>query len=252
MNIEKIRDFNNVYDTINYSLIDIEKEIEPFETVLNSNGMAYEMGCKSDNEKKLKIILVKIKKLSKNVKQFEKNVKEDNEIKKLFYPKAKVILQKYTEILKRLLIVNDKYATINKYNKTKIANSEDVAINIDGSEEKKFQQLTQVANENVINAYNNTMARNNEITKLSAEIRELYDMFQDFAILVDSQHEQIISIDSIIEDSQIRVQKGNEKLTQVIQLQKKTRKKYCCCVLILVLIIIIVLSVLGGLSFNVV
>jgi hypothetical protein len=36
MEINKIKEINNVYDTINYALIDIEKEIEPFELYLNS------------------------------------------------------------------------------------------------------------------------------------------------------------------------------------------------------------------------
>lgn len=251
MEINKIKDVNNVYETINNTLNDIEKEIEPYEIILNSKDIAYEMESKVETEKKLKIVLIKIKKLNKNVKQFQKDVLADKEIENIFYPKTKVLIQKYSGILKRMLIINDKFGFLNKDSKTTPdLESNDITINIDSSEEKQLQKITQTANQNVKNTYNNTLQRNYEMNKLAADIRELYEMFQDFAILVDSQHEQIISIENHIEDAQVRVQKGNENLRKSIEYQKKTRKKYCCFILVIVIILVIILSVFGSMSFR--
>lgn len=89
MSIEKIKKYNDIYDKNNLYLIEIEKEIEPFETILDSKCIAYEIESKDEIEKKIKNILVKIKKFSKNVKQFEKDVSSELEIKTIIYPKSK-------------------------------------------------------------------------------------------------------------------------------------------------------------------
>jgi len=224
MEINKIKEINNVYDTINYALIDIEKEIEPFELYLNNQNIAYEIESKDVIKKKLKIILIKIKKLSNKVKQFEKDVIIDKEIKHIFYPKAKILLQKYTGILKRILIVNDKFENLQKnenISKNHYLNStNNDEINIEFSEEKK----------------------------IAIEIKELYEIFQDFTFLVEEQHEQILSIDNNIQETQTIVKKGNNNLILAIEKQKKTRKIYCCCAFLFIIILIIIFSLIGGLS----
>lgn len=249
MSIEKIKKYNDIYDKNNLYLIEIEKEIEPYETILNSNGIAYEIESKDEMEKKIKNILVKIKKFNKNVKQFERDVFSELEIKTIIYPKVKVLLHKYTGILKRILVINDRFGFLGSYT-IKSTNNEEITVNIDSSEQKQSQKFTQVGNQNVISAYNNSLERNTEINKLTRDIRELYDMFQDFAILVEGQHEQILSIENHVEVAQTRVEKGNNNLRQAIEHQKKTRKKYCCFVLVIVIILIIIFSVLGRLSFT--
>lgn len=255
MEINKIKEINNVYDTINYALIDIEKEIEPFELYLNNQNIAYEIESKDVIKKKLKIILIKIKKLSNKVKQFEKDVIIDKEIKHIFYPKAKILLQKYTGILKRILIVNDKFENLQKnenISKNHYLNStNNDEINIEFSEEKNIsqqQKTLQMGNQDVINKYTETQERNNEIKKIAIEIKELYEIFQDFTFLVEEQHEQILSIDNNIQEAQTIVKKGNNNLILAIEKQKKTRKIYCCCAFLFIIILIIIFSLIGGLS----
>lgn len=206
MSIEKIKKYNDIYDKNNLYLIEIEKEIEPYETILDSKGIAYEIESKDEIEKKIKNILVKIKKFSKNVKQFEKDVSLELEIKTIIYPKVKVLLHKYTGILKRILVINDRFGFLGSYSKT-TRDANEIIVNIDLPEQKQSQKFAQVANQNVISAYNNSLERNTEINKLTRDIRELYDMFQDFALLVETQHEQILSIENHIEVAQTRVKK---------------------------------------------
>lgn len=148
------------------------------------------------------------------------------------------------------MVINDRFGFLGSYSKT-TTDANEIIVNIDLPEQKQSQKFAQVANQNVISAYNNSLERNTEINKLTRDIREIYDMFQDFALLVESQHEQILSIENHIEVAQTRVEKGNDNLRQAIEHQKKTRKKYCCSALVFVIILIIILSVLGGLSFNI-
>jgi len=61
--------------------------------------------------------------------------------------------------------------------------------------------------------------------KLAISIREIYDMFMDFSLLVQEQHEKIISIDILVESANEHVNAGNNQLRTAIEHQRKIRKK---------------------------
>jgi t-SNARE complex subunit (syntaxin) len=108
--------------------------------------------------------------------------------------------------------------------------------------------LSDNPNQEVINMYSNIQQRANEIEKLSENIREIYDMFRDFSMLVEQQHNEIITIESTIENTVVRVQKGNISLQKATEYQKKTRKCMCCLLLIIVIVCAIIISTLVGIK----
>ena len=263
MDRDLLKTLNDEYDTINSAILDIEKEVYPFEEIFTNMEFTYEKTKKKDLDVQFKSILVKTKKLNKTVKEYENKINKNVEdIKRVFIPRVKIIKQKYASLLKRIVSVNEKYNSYNKNaNKfSSIANEEEMEIE---TENKRNQEddsavsaghvminMQTVANDQVVNVYRDTTSRNAEVEKLANDVRELFEMFQDFAILVSAQHEDIISIENTIEDAQQKVESGNKELVKAIVLQRKARKKSCCIACVCVVVLIIIVSVAGGVSYK--
>lgn len=261
MNIELLQKLNSEYDIINCAILDIEKEVLPFEEIFNNMQFTYENTQKKDVDAQFKSILVKTKKHNKTVKEYENKINKntDEDIKRIFIPRVKILKQKYALLLKRIVSVNDKYNSYSK-NANKfsfIKNDELTEI-----EEKKYDpeqkttissdqvmvSVKTVANDQVTNAYRNTASRNTEVEQLANDVRQLFEMFQDFSVLINAQHEGIVSIENTIEDAQLKIESGNKKLVEAIEHQRKARKKSCCIACACIIVLVIIVSVAGSIS----
>lgn len=91
---------------------------------------------------------------------------------------------------------------------------------------------------------NRLESRRDAALQLERSIRELYDMFNEFAVLVQQQQELFDSIENHVNQAQVSTQKGVEELEQALVHQKKGRKCLCCIIIIAVLGLIILIAIL--------
>ena len=64
-----------------------------------------------------------------------------------------------------------------------------------------------------------------DVLALEASISELYQMFQDFALLTDQQGELLNNIERQVAEAADYVEQGNVEIVESIEYQKKIRKK---------------------------
>ncbi|KAK3866926.1 hypothetical protein Pcinc_027557, partial [Petrolisthes cinctipes] len=91
-------------------------------------------------------------------------------------------------------------------------------------------------------------ARHADIIKLENNIKELYELFMNMAVLVESQGEVVDRIENHVCQAQEYVATAKVETAQAVRYQTKARKKMiligvCLAVLLLIVIIIIVVSV---------
>lgn len=75
-----------------------------------------------------------------------------------------------------------------------------------------------------------------DILKIEESILELHRLFQDMAILVETQSEIIDQIEYNVSITNDCIIKGNEQLRKANNYQKSARKKMCCIVIILLVV----------------
>jgi syntaxin 1B/2/3 len=248
---------NADYHKINSTIKELEQDVDPFEEMFTNVKFGYEQDQKKEIDEKFKSILVKTKQLNKTVKEYENYIVKnaDENLMKIFNSRVTILKEKYATLLKKIINVNEKYNSYKKNQKKFNFISEDSEI----SDKPKYEEDNvsdrhisldekTVANQHVQDIYQETRSRNKEVEQLASDVREVYDMFQDFAILIDSQHENIIWIDNTIDEAQVKVQKGNKELNEAIKLQRKSRKKKCCIMTVAIVILIIIISSLGSMS----
>jgi syntaxin 1B/2/3 len=84
-----------------------------------------------------------------------------------------------------------------------------------------------------------------DILRIEESIMELHRLFQDMAILVETQSEIIDQIEYNVSVTNDAIIKGNDQLRKANKYQQSSRKKMCC-------IIVIVLAVLGFLLWPII
>lgn len=80
--------------------------------------------------------------------------------------------------------------------------------------------------------------RNRDAQAIAEESAQLKETFQDLAVLVQEQHEQLQEVDANVSTSVQKVQKGNEYLEEATTLQAAERRKRCCILAIVVLVLL--------------
>jgi len=81
------------------------------------------------------------------------------------------------------------------------------------------------------------------IHKLEKNVREVGELFNDMALLVNNQGENIDNIQTNIENTHINIEQARDQLVKASQYQRRKRKCYirCICITIGVLIILIII-----------
>lgn len=88
---------------------------------------------------------------------------------------------------------------------------------------------------------NRLESRRDAALQLERSIRELYDMFNEFAVLVQQQQEKFDSIENHVNQAQINTEKGVKELEEAAVHQKKSRR--CLCIIIIVALVILAVAI---------
>lgn len=117
----------------------------------------------------------------------------------------------------------------------------DAVMKSEGGQEALYKDkiLTGVADP-VKTAYAKVAGKYQDVLALESSITELYQMFQDFALLTDQQGELLNNIEKQVTEAAAYVEQGNVDIVQSIEYQKKIRKKQCW-IIVLVLVAVIIL-----------
>ena len=102
----------------------------------------------------------------------------------------------------------------------------DAVMKSEGGQEALYKDkiLTGVADP-VKTAYAKVAGKYQDVLALESSITELYQMFQDFALLTDQQGELLNNIEKQVTEAAAYVEQGNVDIVQSIEYQKKIRKK---------------------------
>jgi t-SNARE complex subunit (syntaxin) len=224
-------------------LDEIKNIVDPLKIHLSTEGtnttnFAFEPISKDVVSSHIKNITANMKKIKTDLIDLKRIISTGNEsIKTMFDAKIKVLNKKYTTTLKNVLLLTSNYKQSENI-------SYEPAIEINPPELKTVQMASNI----VIDAYRETSARASEITMLANDVREINDMFKDFAVLIDAQHEEIIDVHDNIEDTSHKISESNKKIRDAIKNQKLIRKRWCCLIIIIITLIIIVVAVSGGIT----
>jgi len=85
--------------------------------------------------------------------------------------------------------------------------------------------------------------RHEEIKKIERSIEELFQLFQDMQVLLDTQQDVISTIDTHVEQATAYVEQGSQQMSKAIIHRRNARRRsmyIClCCILILVILAIV-------------
>mmetsp|Transcript_9216 Transcript_9216/g.34625 ORF Transcript_9216/g.34625 Transcript_9216/m.34625 type:complete len:236 (-) Transcript_9216:223-930(-) len=104
--------------------------------------------------------------------------------------------------------------------------------------------LTGVADD-IKNAYQNVEDKYQDVLALEASIAEIYQMFLDFALVVDQQGEMLDHIETQVKSAADYIEDGNQDMETAIELQKSIRKKMCFVLVLLIIIGIVIMASVG-------
>lgn len=128
------------------------------------------------------------------------------------------------------------------------ARDEDIDKIIQQGDPSQFikQAIVGPVNAEIEEEYRKAQDKYKDIVKLVRSVRELQQLFQDMAVLIQEQGEMLNQIKYNVKTAHQQVTDGNKKLTQAIEQEKQVRKTKCClliCVLILIVIIFVVTGI---------
>ncbi|KAA0199774.1 Syntaxin [Fasciolopsis buskii] len=99
---------------------------------------------------------------------------------------------------------------------------------------------TQQARQNVADIE----ARHEDIMKLERSIRELYELFNELANLVDTQGEMIDRIEYNVSNTKDHVENAKIAVTQAVVYKKKSRKKKIIIISVVVAVVVLLIIIL--------
>jgi len=84
--------------------------------------------------------------------------------------------------------------------------------------------------------------RHEEIQRLERQVLEVYELFKDLALLVDTQQESLDLIEKRVGDAKAHVMEAEGELEIAEGYQRKSRKKQCCFIVILLAVLVAILA----------
>ncbi|TPX32064.1 hypothetical protein SmJEL517_g04784 [Synchytrium microbalum] len=82
--------------------------------------------------------------------------------------------------------------------------------------------------------------RHVELQKIEQSIEQLFNLFQDMQLLLDTQQEQITQIDQHVDNTVAYVEDGGKEMQKAVVHRRNTRNRmWCLCVAVIILIIVI-------------
>lgn len=208
--LDKIEIKKNNYDECKKKLIKIKQEIIIFEKEYVSQEY-YE-------QKKIFTDTIN-KKFIKKVKSMnDYKLKESEEFKKDAIRKIKIVSPNISD--------------------------ENLELAIRYPDEFVKQKITSNEPDNfIVQKFKETKEKYSEIIILENQIKELHDLFLDFALIVEDQGKKLDNIEKNVIDVSEEVYNGNKLLEISLQIQKQIRKKQFCCFMVIFLMVLIIIAV---------
>uniref|UniRef100_A0A1X7UHG9 t-SNARE coiled-coil homology domain-containing protein n=1 Tax=Amphimedon queenslandica TaxID=400682 RepID=A0A1X7UHG9_AMPQE len=209
-------------------------------------------------------LLAEIKKLSqtvqKGLKRFQDDIKRDElgpernsaelRIKKshcsALSRKLKGIMSTYTQLeeqhkekckdlIKRQMRIVDSKAHLSDEKIEEMLESNEVSV---------FTQDVLIQTSQKKQVLDEVEARRTEIRELEQNLKELYDMFYDIMVLIDSQGDLVDNIEYNVEKAGAYVESGAKAVVGAARLKKKnTRLRWIICCVVTTIIIVLVIAV---------
>ena len=99
--------------------------------------------------------------------------------------------------------------------------------------------ILDVAADPIQEAYHAATDRLDDVQKLERSVREIAQMFQDMALLVEAQGDMLDEIQHQVGQAKNHVDSGNKELVKALKHQTSLRKKKCCLLIILLVVLLI-------------
>lgn len=110
----------------------------------------------------------------------------------------------------------------------------------DGEAGKIFQQVILQGKGRLADTYRDVMDTHKDILRLTRQLEQLADMFNDLNLIVERQGEQIDKIEDLINNTQDFMEKGIKQLDSAKKHQNANRKWICIMLVIAIVILIII------------
>lgn len=102
----------------------------------------------------------------------------------------------------------------------------------------------------ITNILKDIKSKHSDIVMLESQIKELYDLYVDFAVIVEKQGEMMDNIENHILLANDNVELANNELVESIIIKKSIFKKQCCLFSIFLIIVIIIIAIILILSYQ--
>ncbi|CUG88024.1 SNARE protein, putative [Bodo saltans] len=133
---------------------------------------------------------------------------------------------------------------------TKMREADGSTISAERAQELALEAIEQGTENAMFQQSKDTLARiietRNDIYRIEQSMRELNQLFQDLAVLVNEQQEAMDNILVNVQNSVKYVEKGREELQKAKKYAKKGRKKFCWLLVVAFVVFIFVLAVVLG------
>lgn len=93
----------------------------------------------------------------------------------------------------------------------------------------------------LIDEVNRIKEKHQDILRLERSMADLNQMFQEMAVLVDSQGEMLDAIEVHVHQAKVYTAKAEENLITTRKVQHSTQKWICCIVVVLIIVLIAIL-----------
>jgi syntaxin 1B/2/3 len=133
---------------------------------------------------------------------------------------------------------------------TKMREADGSTISEGRAQELALEAIEQGTENGLFQQSKDTLARiietRNDIYRIEQSMRELNQLFQDLAVLVNEQQEAMDNILVNVQNSVKYVEKGREELAKAKKYAKKGRKKFCWLLVVAVVVFIFILAIVLG------
>mmetsp|Transcript_13304 Transcript_13304/g.34876 ORF Transcript_13304/g.34876 Transcript_13304/m.34876 type:complete len:254 (+) Transcript_13304:276-1037(+) len=198
-------------------------------------------------------IRTKLKQMDKDNKQYLQTGDASSSESRIRINMHGTLTRKFVDLMSNYQEVQTKYK--NKYKERverqyKIVNPSASADEVERALENPnnifADQIKSAGHAAAKNALADIQEKHQDILRLEASINELYQLFADMAVLVETQGELLNSIEYNVQQASAYTAKGVTELQKAKEYQKKARKKKCCLLLILVIVLVVVVALVLG------
>lgn len=96
----------------------------------------------------------------------------------------------------------------------------------------------------ILTAFETVKSKHEETLKLEADIKELNQMFVDFASIVENQGSILDVIEGQVISASDAIENANAQLEEATILKRQLQRRQCCCAMLCILLIVIIVGII--------